>query len=176
MIHYFQLSESAINTDLFKGFDRYQEVKKCWRKENGEWLLKDISFTEQWQSEDYETLVSYLKNTVQTQGVVIGAFDHEQLIGFASLESERLGPKKEYLQLSSLHVSYQARGKGIGRILFDKICVIARKLGASKLYISAHSSEETQIFYKNIGCQETAYYHAPFVAQEPYDCQLEYLL
>lgn len=32
-IIYKELKITDINTVLFSGFDRYQEVKKCWRKE-----------------------------------------------------------------------------------------------------------------------------------------------
>lgn len=42
-----------ITPALFDSFERYQEVKRCWRKEEGRWLLKDIAFIEQWDAQDY---------------------------------------------------------------------------------------------------------------------------
>jgi len=50
------------------------------------------------------------------------------------------------------------------------------ELGAEKLYISAHSSVESQAFYRSMGCAEAEEYNARHVELEPCDCQLEYLL
>jgi hypothetical protein len=46
-ISYKELKKSEIDVILFASFNRYQDVKKCWRKENGKWVLNDIAFTEQ---------------------------------------------------------------------------------------------------------------------------------
>lgn len=175
-IIYKNLKENEINFKLFSKFNRYQEVKKCWRKENGEWILKDIPFIEQWGLEEYKYLVKCLKNTIKTGGAVFGAFHNNILVGFASIESEFFGFKKQYLQLSSIHISYESRGIGIGKKLFSIICTKAREMGAKKLYISAHSSEESQRFYKSIGCVEADEYNEKLFAAEPCDCQLEYRL
>jgi N-acetylglutamate synthase-like GNAT family acetyltransferase len=176
IISYRELTINEIKLSLFSEFDRYQEVKKCWRKENNEWILKDIPFTEQWDSEQYEFLVKCLKNTIETGGTVYGAFKDKILVGFASLENQFFGSKKEYLQLSSIHISNGNRGKGIGKKLFNLICEKAKEKGGKKLYISAHSSQETQAFYKAMGCVEAIEYNESLVDKEPYDCQLEFKL
>lgn len=175
-ISYRELKEIELDEALFAKFNRYQDVKKCWRKENGEWLLKDIAFTEQWDSNEYRELIKYLQNTIKTGGAIFGAFDKDVLVGFASLENEFFGSNKEYLQLSSIHISYEYRSYGVGKKLFSLICGQAKELGAQKLYISAHSSQETQAFYKSIGCIEATEYNEKLVAAEPCDCQLEYSL
>ena len=117
-----------------------------------------------------------LKNTLNTGGAVIGAFIEGKLAGFTSVENQFFGSKSQYLQLSSIHVSYESRGKGIGKKLFQMIAQEARDLEAKKLYISAHSSEESQAFYKAIGCIEAKEYNEKLVQAEPCDCQLEYIL
>lgn len=175
-ISYKELTKNEIELSLFSSFNRYQEVKKCWRKENEEWVLKDISFTEQWGLEEYEYLIECLKNTIETGGTVYGALKNKTLVGFTSLEKQFFGSKKEYLQLSCIHTSYDNRGKGIGKKLFVLVCEKAKEMGAKKLYISAHSSQETQAFYKALGCVEALEYNESLVAKEPYDCQLEYSL
>lgn len=38
------LTVSQITPALFAGFVRRQQVKRCWRKESGRWVLKDIAF------------------------------------------------------------------------------------------------------------------------------------
>ena len=175
-MEYRELLEDEITLELFKDFNRYQKVTKCWRKVDGQWIIKDIAFIDQWSLEEYNELVSYLKNTLRTSGVIYGAFIDETLQGFASIEGSPIGSKGEYLDLSSIHVSLEARGRGIGKKLFLLSAQWAREKGAKKLYISAHSSVETQSFYKALGCIEAEEYNQEHVMREPYDCQLEYLL
>ena len=175
-ISYRKLDLNEVNLELFDSFNRYQEVKKCWRKENQQWLLKDISFIEQWSITEKRKLIKCLCNTIETGGVVFGAFSNEILVGFASIENKPFGIKKYYLQLSSIHVSFEERGKGIGKALFKLICECAIKMKAKKLYISAHSSEETQLFYKSLGCVEAVEINKELADEEPCDCQLEYSL
>lgn len=93
--------------------------------------------------------------------------------GFVSVESKLFGKKENYLDLSSIHVSEDMRGQGIGRILFLSAKEWAKKKNAEKLYISAHSAVETQAFYKAMGCVEAEEYDKKHVEAEPYDCQLE---
>ncbi|WP_294343552.1 GNAT family N-acetyltransferase [uncultured Clostridium sp.] len=173
---YKKLNKEDIKLSLFSDFNRYQEVKKCWRKENNKWILKDISFIDQWGENEYNFLVKCLINTIETGGVVLGAFCDCSLVGFASVENKFFGSENQYLQLSSLHTSYEYRGNGIGKQLFSIACDGAKDLGAKKLYISSHSSEESQKFYKAVGCVEAIEYNKKLVEDEPCDCQLEYIL
>lgn len=172
-IRYKEFNVAEIDITLFTSFNRYQEVTKCWRKENGEWKLKDIPFIEQWGPGEYEYLIKNLYNTIRTGGAVFGAFNNDVLIGFASVEGLLFGMKNEYIELSSIHTSYESRGMGIGRSLFSLACRKAKEMGAQKLYISAHSSQESQAFYKALGCVEAVEYNSRLVAKEPCDCQLE---
>lgn len=173
---YIKLSVNDINLSLFSSFDRHQEVKQCWRKENDQWIIKDIIFIEKWGTEEYQYLVKCLHNTISTGGSVFGAFEESNLVGFASIENEFFGTEKEYLQLSSIHITNSSRGSGIGKNLFQLICESAKKSGANKLYISAHSSKESKAFYDALGCVEAREYNQKLVEIEPCDCQLEYQL
>ncbi len=175
-VYYRELKEYEINVALFAGFNRYQDVRKCWRKEDGKWILKDIAFTEQWSTDEYEFLIKYLRNTVKTGGAVFGGFVDNVLVGFASVEGHIFGSQREYLQLSNIHVSYERRGMGIGKKLFFLACKKAGYIGAEKLYISAHSAQETQAFYRAMGCAEAEEYNDELSSKEPCDCQLEYII
>jgi len=175
-IEIIELKIEELSPELFSSFNRYQKVTKCWRKNQDSWILKDISFTEDWGVAEYIYLVECLRNTLKTGGAVFGAFESGVLIGFASLENEFLGSRWKYLQLSSLHVSYEKRNRGIGRKLFALSIEAARKKGAEKLYISAHSSAETQSFYQSLGCVEALEQSEKLIAEEPFDCQLEFRL
>ncbi|MGN1346584.1 MAG: GNAT family N-acetyltransferase [Eubacteriales bacterium] len=171
---YTTLTEDQITRGLFNGFLRHQVVSQCWRKIDGAWVLRDVPFVDDWSEEDYTALVRLLKHTITTGGVVFGAFGESgRLVGFASVEPEPFGGKKEYLDLSCLHVSEDFRGRGIGRKLFGMAGSWAKAHGASKLYISGHSAAETQAFYRAMGCHEALEYNWTHVAEEPFDCQLE---
>ena len=58
---YKELGVSDISLSLFAHFDRTQNVTKCWRKEEGEWLIKDIPFVDNWSENEYIEGVRYLK-------------------------------------------------------------------------------------------------------------------
>lgn len=173
MIQYRTLTADEICRELFQNFIRHQVVTKCRCKENGKWILKDAPFIDDWSEADYETLISCLKNTVRTGGFVYGAFRDGVLKGFVSVESAFFGGEQKYLDLSSIHVSEDARGLGIGASLFVAAKEWARKKGAAKLYISSHSAVETQKFYQKMGCTEAEVYNQQHVLAEPSDCQLE---
>ena len=176
MVQYRTLRENELCRELFGGFIRHQVVTKCRRREKGEWVIREDPFIDDWTEADYRTLISCLKNTVSTGGVVYGAFIAGMLKGFASVEPDFMGKEGQYLDLSSIHVSEDARGTGIGRALFLMAKEWARARGAKKLYISAHSAVETQAFYRSMGCVEALEYDRRHVDREPFDCQMECVL
>lgn len=176
MIYYRNLFVEDINRHLFENFIRRQIVTKCWRKEEGKWVLRDAPFIDDWSEKDYQVLLDHLKKVLLSGGFVYAAFSHEKLKGFVSVDAERLGNCREYLDLTNIHVSEDMRRKGIGKVLFLAAVEWARGKGAEKLYISAHSAEESQAFYRSLGCTETKTYMRKHVEEEPFDCQLEYQL
>lgn len=173
MVIYRELCLDEISRALFSNFQRKQNVTKCWRKVDGEWHIKDIAFVDDWTEQEYEELTQYLKNTIVTNGLVTGVFVEGQLKGFASIESTLFGSYNQYMDLSSIHVSQDLRGKGIGKELFQRVKAYAKKHGAQKLYISTHSAVESQSFYRAMGCVEAEEYNKEHVEKEPCDCQLE---
>lgn len=170
---YRSLQEHEINRELFRDFIRRQVVTKCWRKEDGEWIIKDAPFIDEWTEQDYEVLIQCLKRTVRTGGLVYGAFYEEKLKGFAAVLPEIFGGENKYIDLAAIHVSQDMRGTGIGTVLFKEAKRWAKEKGAEKLYISAHSAVESQAFYKRMGCVEAKWYKKEHVEEEPFDCQLE---
>ncbi len=176
MVEYRILTCNEIEKELFKDFNRRQVVNDCWRRVNGEWVIKSDPFIDDWSGEDYEFLVKCLKNTVNTGGLVLGAFCGGALKGFVSVESEIFGGENRYMDLTSIHVSEDKRGQGIGKALFAAAKEFASSKGAKKLYISAHSAVESQAFYKKMGCTEAKEYNKVHVETEPFDCQLECVL
>lgn len=176
MLNYRELNAAEITKALFSRFIRRQEVTDVWRRENGEWVIKSEPFIDDWSAEDYDFLVKCLKHTVSSGGFVYGAFADGVLKGFVSVEVELFGGENRYLDFSSIHVSEDMRGEGIGRVLFGAACEWAKAHGARKLYISSHSAVETQSFYKSMGCTKAALYNKEHVEKEPFDVQLEKML
>lgn len=174
-IEYRQLGAPEIGRELFSEFERRQKVTDCWRKIDGKWVVRRDPFIDQWSERDYEVLVKCLKNTAETGGLVLGAFADGKLKGLVSVEGRPMGRAGNYRDLSSLHVSEECRGMGIGRALFEAAADWARNQGAEKLYISGHSAVETQAFYRAMGCVEAQEYDPVHTAAEPYDCQLEFV-
>lgn len=173
MMEYKNLDAAELKAELFSDFIRRQVVTKCWRREHNQWVIKDDPFIDDWTKEDYNTLISCLKNTIRTGGFVYAAFWEGKLKGFVSVESAVFGGEQKYLDLTSIHVSADMRGKGIGARLFLAAKQWAKSQGARKLYISAHSAVESQAFYKKMGCVEAKVYCQKHTEAEPYDCQLE---
>lgn len=49
-----------------------------------------------------------------------------------------------------------------------------RKIGAEKLYISAHSSKESQAAYQELGCTLATEINEKLAEEEPFNVPLEY--
>lgn len=165
-----------VSLSLFSHFQRRQAVNLCRRKVDDRWVIVADPFVDDWSQADYGKLVSCLKGTIAGGGAVFGAFMEGRLKGFASVEARPFGRHGEYLDLTSLHVSGDVRGLGLGRRLFAMACAWAKAHGAKKLYISAHSAVETQAFYRAVGCVDALEPNCAHVEREPYDCQLERML
>ena len=117
-IQYRPLGPEEITRDLFRSFERRQVVDWCWRRERGQWVIRQDPFVDQWSEADYAFLVTCLQHTLSAGGVVFGAFCEGNLKGFASVEHNPLGSRGQYRDLTSLHVSQELRGNGLGRRLF----------------------------------------------------------
>ncbi len=170
-IYFYDLSIS-----MFDHFNRHQEIRWCWQKKNGKWILENTPGMIEWDKQDIISLVDSLRLTLGSNGIMLGAFIGAYLIGFASIESESFGPYYEYVLLSNLHVSYEHRRKGVGKKLFQMARHAAKGLGAQRLYISAPPCEETQAFFQAMRCVEAAYCPVELPAAEPLCRQLECVL
>lgn len=176
-IQYRQLNIEDIHPDILSNFSRYQEVKKCWRKQNGEWVLIDNHFVDDWDATKKKELATHcLPGTIECDGTVFGAFDAEKLIGFFAVAGSLIGSRKQYTQLISLQVSCEYRHKGIGKKLFELCVNASKKTDAKKLYISAHSSQESQAFYRAMKCVDTEEIIPELFEAEPYDVHMEFVL
>lgn len=175
-----KLHISDCTPELLDKYNNYQEIKKHWHKENNEWVLRDMdlqySIIGNWDNTRKINTINGFVKCIEDNGFVIGAYFDDYLIGFAVIVNKLFGKNNEYIDLNSIFISYEFRNQGIGRKLFQEICIGAKQLGAQKLYISANSSEETVAFYKAIGCCEAMEINQELFEKEPFDVHMEYCL
>ena len=124
MIQYRRLEKHELTPELFQDFIRHQTVQDCYRKREGRWVIEPAPFIDDWSREEYDFLVQCLKDTIDGNGAVYGAFQAEALglpgilKGFVSVEGGHMGSRGQYRDMTSLHVSEDLRGHGAGRQLF----------------------------------------------------------
>lgn len=176
MVVFKALTLDEFSIDLLDYFDRYEVVQKAWRSIDGEKMLFDVHYVEHWNQSDLRNRAENLRKTLTQNGSVFLAMDEEVVIGFASLEKQPFGSRFSMLQLSELHISRGNRGQGYGKQLFERCADRAKTLGAGAIYISASSCENTQKFYKQLGCIDATEVNWHLAALEPFDVQLMYVI
>ena len=175
-IIYDRITAENFSAASLDGFIRRQEVTHCWRKRDGRWTLLPIAYVEDWDLEGRRRRAENILRSVKDGDPAYGAWVQGRLIGFVQLSGPRFGRRKQYIDLARFHVSLPYRGRGIGKALFHLACQGARELSAERLYISAHSAQETMAAYHALGCVEAEEIYWPLAKKEPCDVQLEFLL
>ena len=116
-VTYRALRTEEIDRALFRDFRRRQVVTKCWRRDGEAWVIRDDPFVDDWIEADYAYLVTCLRQTLLDGGFVYAAFVGETLRGFCAVKPGFFGGEQRYLDLASIHVSEELRGRGIGGAL-----------------------------------------------------------
>ena len=98
---YRKIELEELNLDLFRKFERRQNVARQLQKQGDAWVEKTVSLVEEWSREDYEFLLTCLQNTIQEGGVVFGAFEGNAVKGFASISGKPFGYAGTYRDLPS---------------------------------------------------------------------------
>jgi len=148
------LVRDDLRPDLLDGFNRFQKVERYWEMRDERWVLIESAFVMDW-SLDYKRRVATQEfpELINSGGTLIGAFHGKTLVGFAGLDATLIGSRNQYLWLDKLHVANEYRGSGIGREMFTRIAAAASALGGAKLYICSNPSEDSQSFYRALGCE-----------------------
>ena len=175
-ITYGKLTAENFDVNSLDDFIRHQQVKKCWRKINNVFMLVKNEYVEDWSLDRHREVACEILNGIKEGGVGFGAFCDGRVVGYTYLSKQLFGSKLQYMELKLFHVSEPFRGNGIGKELFKRTCTEAKQSGAKKLYISAHSSEESQAVYRSLGCMDAVEVNKDIAENEPYDVQMEYQL
>ena len=174
-IFYRKLFAEEITDGFLDDFLRLQETKRCWFYEDGKLLLKEHPRVWDWDADKKRYMIGHLR-VYARKNTAFGTFSGDRLAGFAALGDSFFGSRNQYLNLPMLQVSADFRHKGVGRRLFALIAGEAKGRGAEKLYISANNSEESQAFYRAVGCTDAMEVNKEQAELEPFDCQMEYTL
>jgi len=176
MITYGRISEKNFSPESLNGFIRRQDVRECWRRVDGQWKLLPIAYVEDWDLEARRVRAERILRGIQAGDVAYGAWCQGSIVGFSRLVLPAFGSENQYIDLAQLHVSEPFRRRGIGGELFRLACQGARELGASRLYISAHSARESIAAYRKYGCAEAEEINQYLAEKEPCDIQMEFRL
>ena len=169
-----QLNSGNFNENSLDHFVLKQHVTKCWRKVKGEYKLLSVCYVEEWNLSERKAMAQKIIFAMQSGCTAFAAVLDRTVIGFALISNELFGKSKQYADLSEFYVSEPFRRKGIGEKLFLKTCRAAKQFGAKKLYISAHSAQESIAAYKKYGCVFAEEPDNAHMQKEPFDLQLEY--
>ena len=160
------LSETNFCLNSLDLYNRKQNVNKVYRRIDGEYTLVECKYIEDW---DLNKKRSVAKQICSDEYITYIALENDKVVGFIGLLKKLRGP---YMILDMMQVSYECRGKGIGRKLFEAGKAEARKAGAEALYISACSSEETITFYRAMGSELATNPINEIADEEPFDLQM----
>ena len=173
---YRRLDNNNFTGHSLDDFVRRQTVTECWRKTDNNWKLMPNVYEENWSQAQCREIAEDVAHHINLDQTGFGAFDGGRIIGFAIVSHRIFGTASRYVQLVCFQISEEYRCQGIGRKLFSLACEEARRLGAEKLYISAHSSKESQAAYRALGCTPAEEVNEGLAAAEPFDVQMEYRL
>ncbi len=171
-----RITKNNFNEFSLDNFNRYQDVTEVLRFNDGKWTYVYQPFTENWNLVQLRERALWVLELIPKNFIGFIAKNGDKIIGLAYLGVEVFGSDNQYIELEMYHVSYEFRNKGIGKKLFNLICDEARKLAYKKLYISTHSSKETQEAYKSLGCVHVVEINNSIADNEPFDVQMEYVL
>ena len=162
-----QADRSNFRETSLDSFDRFQAVQNVWRTEDGSLVLKYQPFTETWTPERRREKAGEI---LSGRYITFCAFEADAVVGEIMLIPEL---NENRLIIDSFHVSRAYRRRGIGRRLVEAAADYARGRGASALYASCCSAEETVAFYRAMGFRLSEDPIPSRVEEEPFDIQME---
>lgn len=159
---------------LIRDIDRSEEIFSLYKLDAGQLVAEPHreSVTD-WDEVELDRLILHQQEILLNKGVVIGAFDHQKLVGVASVENLRRGKTAAYFKLDILYVSKRYRGYRIGKHLMSFCKTLAKNFGGDKLYISATPTKHTVDFYMMHGAVLTRETDPVLLEKEPDDIHLE---
>jgi GNAT superfamily N-acetyltransferase len=153
--------------------DRAEHVDAVYRMRHGELVLEEqVEEISGWAPDELTAYVARLEELLDADGLALGAWEADGLIGLASLDLRPVGGDPTRMKLDMLYVSAGRRGHGIGRRLVEQLATQARSLGATSLYVSATPTRSTVDVYRRLGAELLASPDPALLGKEPEDIHL----
>lgn len=153
--------------DALDSFSRYQVVEQVYRLAEGKLQLARNPFTEDWSAWRKREKADEIRSG---RYIAYGAWEGSRVVGVLMLVPQLASGR---MIIKSFHVSDDMRRRGIGRALLAEARRKAGRRGASALYISACSAQETVDFYRAMGFALSANPIQAYAQDEPCDIQME---
>ena len=155
--------------------DRTEHITLGYSIEDGEFVSKKVDWkVPKWPLEDSDDfsvsgLLKSWKPIVENNGIILGAFDRDRLVGIAIFRPNLTATQGE---LAFLHISNGYRRQGIATRLEMEIEQLALESGAQELYVSATPSESAVGFYMRHGYKPTPEPNPELLELEPEDIHM----
>ncbi len=166
------LPKTAIN--LLADIDRSEQVDYAYRYVDGELERYLVDWSVAWEADgtgpdSVSGVIEFLRPILEEGGVLLGAFDHDDVEGLAVVVPEF---ELATAWLALLHVTRRSRRRGVGRALWKAAEKAAIAAGASSMYVSSIRSGPTVDFYLGQGCRLAKDPHPELYEREPDDIHL----
>jgi predicted N-acetyltransferase YhbS len=159
---------------LLWAIDRREVVEAIYELRDGQLVRRPAYFDiTGWPPGEPEHASIWLEAAFDRGATFLGVFDGDRIVAAAVVDTKRIGPARDLVQLAFLHVGRDQRGMGLGTSLVEEAQRIATAAGAVGLYVSATPSEHTIDFYLRRGCGVIAEPDPELFAREPEDIHLE---
>lgn len=160
--------------ELLRQIDRSELVEEVYSLRDGQLSLRP----ERWDMKGFppgelDALVVRQHHIAADGGVLLGAFEGGQIVGFASVERKLRGRARDRVKMDVLFVSAPFRGRGVARELVSRAMEVARGMGGGFLYVSATPSRHTVDFYLCCGARLVEELDPELFRMEPEDIHLE---
>jgi GNAT superfamily N-acetyltransferase len=140
---------SSEEIDRAKGIDATESGTTVYYYRDGEIVKEDEEWHRpRWDDAEARRHLESAALVLERGGAILGAFDEDILVGFATLLYKLEG---DMAQLADLQVSVDHRRKGIATRLVEEVLKLAEERGAGSIYVSATPSESAIGFYKSMG-------------------------
>ncbi len=153
--------------------DRSEYIDSVYEVQEGELIDSKVDYEcENWDAETLAEIESRFLFELKHEGVALGAFDGNTLVGFGVLAHQRRGEHQDMLQTDLMYVSRAYRRQGIATTILDELSKVAKEKGASYLYISSTETKSAVSFYTNNGGKITNVVEQDLFTKEPEDIHL----
>lgn len=116
--------------------------------------LQILLILREWSAEKRKWITEYMLRQSIGAALCLAHIVMKDGSAFCCIDGVISGETAKYANLTMLFADDYWKRRGIGKLLFQKVCRYAFTIGAEELFISAIPSAETIAFYQSMGCTD----------------------